>query len=145
MISAITSLGGLVINGVSNYFKTKQEIKKVKVEADKEVIVAKAKATIKRVMRESEQDYDLNRVALENMNSSWKDEFILIVITLPFIMLFIPDLQPYAINGLKAMESSTPIWYQIMVISIFLSIYGLRDILKIVLQIIIGKVKGENK
>jgi len=43
------------------------------------------------------------------------------------------------------MDINTPIWYQIMVISIFLSIYGLRDILKVVLQLIIGKVKKDTK
>jgi len=145
MFSLIGTLGGAIVNGVSNYFTTKQEIKKVEVEANKEVIVARAKATINRLQRESEQDFDLNRMAVENMKNSWKDDFILIIITMPFIMLFIPEYQAIAINGLEAMDINTPIWYQIMVISIFLSIYGLRDILKVVLQLIIGKVKKDTK
>jgi len=145
MFSLIRTLGGAIVNGVSNYFTTKQEIKKVEVEANKEVIVARAKATINRLQRESEQDFDLNRMAVENMKNSWKDDFILIIITMPFIMLFIPEYQAIAINGLEAMDINTPIWYQIMVISIFLSIYGLRDILKVVLQLIIGKVKKDTK
>jgi len=135
-------LGGLLITGISNYFTKKQEISKLKAEGEKEVVVAETKAKIARITREGEQDYDLNKMAVENMKSSWKDEFILIVITMPFIMLFIPSLQPYAIQGLKAMDLSTPIWYQILVLSIFLSIYGLRDILKIVLQLLISKFKG---
>jgi len=132
-------LGGIILSGISNYFSKRQDIAKLKVEQEKEVIVAETKSKVARLERESAQDFDLNRYALESMRTSWKDEFVLIIITIPFIMLFIPTYQSYAISGLQAMDSSTPIWYQILVLAIFLSIYGLRDILKIVIQLILNR------
>lgn len=132
-------LGGIIISGISNYFLKRQDIAKLKVEQEKEVIVAETKSKITRLEKESTQDFDLNRYALESMRTSWKDEFVLIIITIPFVMLFMPAYQSYAISGLQAMDSSTPIWYQILVLAIFLSIYGLRDILKIVIQLILNR------
>lgn len=131
-------LGGIILSGISNYFSKRQDIAKLKVEQEKEVIVAETKSKVARLERESAQDFDLNRYALESMRTSWTDEFVLIIITIPFIMLFIPTYQSYAISGLQAMDSSTPIWYQILLLAIFLSIYGLRDILKIVIQLILN-------
>lgn len=134
----MTELGGLIIKGVSSWFNTKQEINKVKVEAEKKVIVAKAEADSQRLLRESSQDYDLNTMAVQNMSGSWKDEFILIFICIPLIMLFIPEYQVTAAAGFTAFGEA-PIVYQVLVVSIFLSIYGLRDVLKTVLSIMLGR------
>lgn len=135
------TLLGLALGGVKDYFVSRQEIKKIKVQAEKDVIVAETNATIKRLDKEADQDYDLNRESIRAMNGSWKDEFVLILLVVPFVMLFIPSLQPYAIAGFDKL-GVTPFWYQVLVVSIFFSIYGLRDILKLVLQFMMNR-KGK--
>jgi hypothetical protein len=142
MLGIIGTLGSAVVSGVSDYFKTKQEIKKVKVEADKEIIVATAKAKIKQLEKESTQDHDINMLMVKNMNKSWKDEFVLIIVSIPAIMLFVPSVQEYAIQGFNSLGDA-PLWYQILLLGIFFTIYGLKDVFKLVIQLLVNKFKGK--
>lgn len=64
MLGIIGSLGSAIITGVSDYFKGKQEIKKVELEADKMLIMAEAQAKADRLKREAEMDYDLDKIAM---------------------------------------------------------------------------------
>ncbi len=134
-------LGGLVIGGIIDWFKNKQEIKKLSLEQQKEIIVAETNAKIEKIKKEVEQDFDLNKESIKAMEKTWKDEFVLVLISLPLVMLFVPSLQGFAIIGFSNLNN-TPIWYQILIVSVFFSIYGLRDILKIVLQLMFNKIKG---
>lgn len=141
MLGLITTLGGALIDQVGGYFKTKQEIKKVKTEAEKEVIVAKAKAEVKRLEKESEQDYNLDMEAMKDMRNSWKDELILVIFLAPLVLSFIPATQAYVFEGFKALEQ-TPDWYRYILIGMIVVIYGMRGLLKYVLKLIISKKGG---
>ena len=79
---------------ISEYFKDKNEIKKVQVEADKLLIMAEAESKAKRLEREAEMDYDLDRIAMQNMNKSWKDDLIQLIWLTPVVMSFVPEWQP---------------------------------------------------
>ena len=94
MLSIIGSIGSAIVGGVSDYFKGKQEIKKIQLEADKMLITAEATAKIERLKRESEQDHDLDKIAMNAMEKSWKDEFLLLIFSLPVILCFIPEYRP---------------------------------------------------
>jgi len=138
LVSGLITLGSSIVGGISNYFKTKQEIKKVKVEADKEVIVAEAKAKVARLQKESEQDFTLDQQSQKNMQTSWKDELLLIVWLIPLVLCFIPDYQVYVKSGFEALNN-TPDWYQYILIGMVVVIYGMRGLLKIVLEIILKR------
>ena len=84
----LISLGTSIIGGITDYFKGKQEINKAQLEADIKLIVAEAEAKAKRLDRESEQDYDLDKIAMQNMEKTWKDEVILIIFLLPLGIKF---------------------------------------------------------
>ena len=91
MIGGLVTLGSAIVSGISGYFKDKNEIKKVQVEADKLLIMAKAEAEANKMRRESEQDYDLGKIAMIAMDKSWKDEFLLILFSIPIAMCFFPE------------------------------------------------------
>ena len=57
--------------------------------------------------------------------SSWKDEYTLIVVSIPAVMAFIPGLDVYVANGFDAL-SKTPPWYQLMLITLFFATVGIR-------------------
>lgn len=130
-----------IISGVTTYFSNRQEISKLKHEGRLKVIEAETQGRIEQVKRESEQDYNYNMEMVKQMKNSWKDEFVLLIVSAPAVMLFIPDLQDYAINGFAVMAHTVPVWYQVLLLGIYFSTYGLKDIFKIVLQLILGKVK----
>lgn len=57
--------------------------------------------------------------------TSWKDEYTLIVVSIPLVMAFIPGLTSYVKAGFEAF-SSTPLWYQAMVQVLFYATVGIR-------------------
>ena len=109
MVGGLVTLGSAIVSGISGYFKDKNEIKKVQVEADKLLIMAEAEAKAKRLDRESEQDYDLDKIAMQNMEKTWKDELILVIFMIPLVMSFIPEWQPYVTAGFASL-ATVPDW-----------------------------------
>jgi hypothetical protein len=124
-----------VVGGVSDYFKGKQELKKIELEADKKIAVAKGEAEVKRLAQQSEQNYDLDRLAIENMNNSSKDEYVLGIFSLPIIFSFFPQTQPYVADGFAAL-SNIPDWFMLLFVGIVVSIYGLRNPLALVIKMV---------
>ena len=116
------SIIGAVTTQVGGFFKGKQELAKVKLEAEKIVIKAKAETELsiaksKSKMAESGQmqSYDLDRIAMNNMGKSYKDEFILAIFMAPMILAFIPGFDQYALRGFEVIQKM-PQWYQYTII-----------------------------
>lgn len=135
MFTGLLSIGSAIISGVSDYFKGKQEINKTKLEGDIKVLVAEAEAKVRRLEKESEQDYDLDKLATQNMEKSWKDELILIIFLTPVVMCFIPEYQIYVTNGFASL-ALVPDWYMGILVGMIVVIYGMRGLLKMVIQMI---------
>ena len=144
MIGGLVTLGSAIVSGISGYFKDKNEIKKVQVEADKLLIRAEAESKAKRLEREAEMDYDLDRIAMQNMDKTWKDELILLIWLVPVILSFIPEYQHIVVNGFAAL-GLVPDWYMYILIGMITVIYGMRGMLKMALKIVAGKVGKKDK
>lgn len=135
MFGILGSLGTAIVSGVSDYFKGRQEIKKVELEADKMLIMAEAQAKADRLKRESEMDYDLDKIAMQNMEKTWKDELILLIWLTPVVMCFIPEYHVYVTNGFASL-ALVPDWYMGILVGMIVVIYGMRGLLKMVLQMV---------
>jgi len=140
----LTGIFTSVVEGVSSYVSKKQDQKKLKIEhkskiellsMEAEVAVAKgvAFAKIELAKNGQMQDYDLDKIAMQNMEKSWKDELILIVFLIPMIMAFIPSLQDVAKVGFENIKSM-PEWYRYIIMGMVIVIYGMRGLLKWLLQ-----------
>ena len=70
-----------------------------------------------------EADWDTN--AQQDMKTSWKDEFYVILFSVPLIMAFIPDMQDIVLKGFETLNK-TPDWYMLLVTGIVASVFGLR-------------------
>ncbi len=57
--------------------------------------------------------------------TSWKDEYTLLVVSIPLTMAFVPGLAQYVTAGFEAF-ASTPLWYQAMVQVLFYATVGIR-------------------
>lgn len=133
MFGILGSLGTAIVSGVSEYFKGRQEIKKVELEADKMLIMAEAQAKADRLKRESEMDYDLDKIAMQNMEKSWKDELILLIWLTPVVMCFIPEYHVYVTNGFASL-ALVPEWYMYILVGMVTVIYGMRGLLRIMIE-----------
>jgi len=125
-----------VVDVASSYFKGKQELRKVELEAKKKVIEAKANAELaiseaKIQMAKSGQanDYNLDMIAMKNMEKSYKDEFILIVFLAPMMMAFVSGYDTVALKGFEVI-SKMPEWYRYIIVGMVVVIYGMRGMLR---------------
>lgn len=125
---------------IGEYFKDKNEIRKVRIEAIKFLIMAEALSKAKRLDREAEMDYDLDRIAMRNMENSWKDELILLIWLMPVVISFIPEWQPYVVAGFAGLDN-IPNWYVYILVGMITVIYGMREIFKLVIQVAGSKFK----
>ena len=138
------TLGTAIISGITGYFKDKNEIKKVEVEAEKMLVLAKAEAEVNKMKRESEQDYDLDKIAMTAMEKSWKDEFLLILFSIPIAMCFFPDYRQYVEDGFKTLNI-IPEWFMYIYVAMIVVIYGLRGLLRMFLQLMIDKIGSKKQ
>jgi len=118
LISPITSI-------VTNY-----QTNKAKKQARKDMLEdAKVKGEIARIdkITSGELDYDIE--AQRQMKYSWKDEYLVIVLTLPFIFSFIPVAQDHVIIGWEYIAKA-PDWYQWSFMGIIIATFGLRTMAK---------------
>ena len=58
-------------------------------------------------------------------DSGWKDEWVLILLSIPLVLSFVPQTVVYVQMGFAAL-ASTPDWYQWLIMLIFTAIYGIR-------------------
>jgi hypothetical protein len=127
IINTLIGIGG-------KWLDNKQKISQAKTEA--ELLTIKARA--ERQSKSEDQNYDLDRLAMENMEKSWKDEVILLVFLVPMIMSFIPSLSDYALAGFGVI-AQMPEWYRYIIIGMVVVIYGLRGLLE---KVIASKLGG---
>lgn len=120
MLSIVGGVLKTISGPVTQWVKGKQEIKAAEVAAEIKVIAAKAEHV--HIMAKTEQgaDIDWNKASIKN--SGWKDEFLLILWSVPMVLCFWPGGAKYAFEGFNAL-ASCPDWYKwgfcIMVSSAF--------------------------
>jgi hypothetical protein len=62
---------------------------------------------------------------MNQMQHTWKDEYLLILISIPVILAFIPYMVPYVTAGF-AVLTGLPMWYQWSFTGIIAATFGLR-------------------
>lgn len=121
--SIVTALLGKVAPKVADYYIKKQELE-AEIELEKaRGQLAWEQALTKRASESEGRDHEWEMLRIKN--AGWKDEFVLLIISPPLVMSFIPQTQEHVLRGFQVLEQ-TPIWYQSMVLVIFFAIYGIR-------------------
>ena len=66
-----------------------------------------------------------DEIAQTNSSTSWKDEYLTLLISIPLIMCFIPSLVPYVREGFAVLDTM-PKWYQYTFSVIVAASFGVR-------------------
>ena len=119
----VATLTGQTVEAVLAYKGKKRQLK-----ADIEMEILRGKAAYEsaktqRAENSEGRDHEWEMASLKN--SGWKDEWVLIVLSIPMILVFIPWTQPFIVLGFEAL-AGTPIWYRIMVATIYFATFGIR-------------------
>ena len=118
LISPIASLAGTWLEG-------KVETKKA--ETASKVAKAKAEAVIMEKKATGEIDWDLEMA--RGSTSSWKDEWLTILFSIPLILAFVPGMEEVVVNGFAQLQAM-PEWYQYSLGVIVAASFGVRSATK---------------
>lgn len=116
-------VGGGTGEAAIQFFAKRQELKNqlALAKLEGEIAVERAKAEYKAKDLEYDNAWELEQIK----NSGWKDEWVLILLSIPLVMVFIPPLTPYVNDGFAVLEQ-TPDWYRWLLTMIFAATYGIR-------------------
>ena len=118
LIGPITDLAGTWLNG---------KVEKSKAETGAKVARAKAEATIMERKATGELDWDLEMA--KESQSSWKDEWLTILFSIPLILAFVPGMEEIVANGFRQLQEM-PEWYQYSLGVIVAASFGVRSATK---------------
>ena len=108
IITAIAALGKTYLDG-----------RAVKIKAR-----AEAEAEVMRLAAKSSADWE--QIMAGNSGTSWKDEWLTILFSIPLIMAFFPSGVDFVIAGFAALDN-TPSWYQYTLSVIVAASFGVRS------------------
>ena len=114
-----------VLKPIGDYFNRRQEIKAVQHQNEVDLLKAEGERKAQLVREGLAADMAWEQEFASQARSSWKDEYTLIVVSIPLVMAFVPGLSVYVQAGFAAF-AATPLWYQVMVQTIFYATYGIR-------------------
>ena len=118
LIGPITQLAGTWLDG---------KVEKSKAETNAKVAKAKAEAVIMERKATGELDWDLEMA--KGSQSSWKDEWLTVLFSIPLVMAFIPGMEEVVANGF-AQLNAMPEWYQYSLGVIVAASFGVRSATK---------------
>ena len=128
-VNIIGSLLKNVTEPVVAYFNTRQELKskeRIRKEELKDAIHQRQVDLIKEGLH---ADMNWEMEFAKQAQTSWKDEYTLIVVSIPAILAFVKtswlDGPTLVGQGFQAL-AHTPLWYQTLLISLFMATVGIR-------------------
>lgn len=114
---------------VATYFIRRKELAQAKFEAKLKFEQAQGDRLATLIREGLAADANWEMEFARQASASWKDEYTLIVVSIPMFLSFIKtsflDGPAIVSKGFEAL-GNTPTWYQVVLISIFLATYGIR-------------------
>lgn len=121
--TVVGALLGKVAPEVAKYYQEKQQLQHARELEKIRGKIAYEEAKTKRASESEGRDHEWELESIRN--SGWKDEWVLILLSIPLVLVFFPYTQDYILIGFQNL-SQTPDWYQWLVLAIFTAIYGIR-------------------
>ena len=119
----VGKLAGAFGEEVAGYYRDKQRLKhELKLEQIRTKVELQKART---VASQASEDRDARWEELSIKNSGWKDEWVLVLLSIPLVLCFLPWTVVYVQMGFSAL-AQTPDWYQWLIMIIFTAIYGIR-------------------
>ncbi len=119
----IQALIGPIANLAGTWFQNKVE--KTKADGLAKVAEAKARATVAEKVAAGEVEWE-GKMAQAPDNQS-KDEFALVVLLAPAILVFIPGMTEYVRNGFEVLNT-LPEWYQYLLFIAISASFGIKGV-----------------
>lgn len=112
-----------------DYLEGRRKIKQARLEGELRITEAKSAAVVR--LAETGQQIDANWEKLSIENSSWKDEWFVLLLSIPMILCFIPGGADVVAAGFKSLQDNTPDWYQYAFLVAVASSFGFKKLTEI--------------
>ena len=136
-LNPIASLGTTYLEGKNQVAKAKSAAAIISIEADADVKVAGAKAAHKLADNGQTQDFNLDLVAMQQMDKSFLDEIMIALLLVPIAASFL-GYQEEVTAGFESF-ASMPDWYQYLILGVYIVKFGMRGLLT---KLMSGKLSG---
>lgn len=117
MFALFSTIGQVLTAGFQQWGETKR--------AKHKANLARIEASGKVAEIEATHTANWEIIQAKNSATSWKDEFLVLVLSAPLIGGFIPWLQPFIANGFDFIAQAPP-WYQTAFLIAVSASFGLR-------------------
>lgn len=94
-----------------------------RVKAEGKIAISQAKVNFKVSQFEARAAMDVE--AMKGMQFSWKDEYLLLLFSIPLILSFIPGMVPFVAAGFAVLQT-LPMWYQWAITGMVAATFGIR-------------------
>ena len=122
-------MGKGIVEPIANYYMRKQELKQARFEAQLKLEQAAGDRRAQLIREGLAADANWEMEFARQAATSWKDEYTLLVISIPAVLAFVrtPWMDGPAIvaAGFDSL-ATTPVWYQILLGSMFGATVGIR-------------------
>jgi len=115
-----------LINAFSKNKETKQAIKAIKNAGAIKLAQTKVDAQLRLAADDANSAGNLDEITLKTVG--WKDEYLMIIITIPTILAFFPGMVQYVTAGFEALEKM-PLYYQYALGGVYIYVFGFKRVL----------------
>tara|TARA_R110000822_G_scaffold222797_1_gene356106 strand:- start:75 stop:509 length:435 start_codon:yes stop_codon:yes gene_type:complete len=138
-LNPIASLGSTYLEGRNQVAKAKSEAAVVSIKAEADVKVAGARAANKLADDGQTQDYNLDAIAMNQMDKSIVDDLMIALLLIPIAASFV-GYQAEVTAGFESF-AAMPDWYQYLILGVYVVKFGMRGLLTKLMSGKIPKLK----
>lgn len=128
-LGSILSGGGIIkdiFGGIQSHFKHKRDMKLAKQNTELQIELKKQEI----LTEQSTSEIKWDQTMAENSATSWKDEFWTVLLAIPVVLVFIPDMAPYISEGFKVLQNDVPDWYKLALGTAIAAAFGRHELVK---------------
>lgn len=126
ILDLIVGLATKALGLGSGILERKQKLEEIKLDGATKIAVAQAEAEIARLNRSIDAEISWDAEAVKQMEHSWKDEYLTLMLSAPMILAFLGDWGRTAVaEGFSAIQGA-PDWYKVAFLTTIAASFGIR-------------------
>lgn len=115
----------VLVKPITDLLTRRAELKAAKHQAELAAVVASGERAARAISEGLAADAGWELESLKAHAGGWKDEAVLIVLSVPLILCFFPGTAPAVLEGFGVLDK-TPDYFKLLVVVIYGAIYGVR-------------------
>lgn len=110
----------------SGLLEKRQQLKEIELEGRTKIAVAQAEAEVARIHKITNAEIDWDQAAIRQMEHSWKDEYLTLLLSAPLILAFLGPWGRTAVEEGFTAIAKAPEWYIVSVMVAIAASFGYR-------------------